>query len=432
MHLAPGMRRRCNVTAALPRGRRAWTLPSRLLLALVLALGVAVDAQQVLCPCEAIHTYCKYDDHPYRLWPYRGVCYETFTACDCLSCPDLDPTKNNPCRNHTSPSPAPPTPTPPTTTTTTTPKPGLPVYVYAPDCLSFYDHHSNDSRVDLLRWDDGLAAATATAFLHLLGLYAPPDAVAAAARGGGGGGFAAARAFAFGTNNRSNSTTHAPARKGTTAAATTTAAVYPPPARAFPKLPLRVFLDALAAAALVGTLVLCCAVECVCVRVRVGRSCAKRGMRMRRCAYFGLPLRIVAWFAAVGLLFAVPSVLLFVITAPVGVVDANGGGGGGGGNHSAGGGVGDGNDHRSLLERFVEDQLDVQPLRSSSSSAGGGGFGGVNATVQNIACSLVFEPLNPWALLCLLGQLMYVVAVAVWFTEFLHRTCTRTCILAQH
>ena len=367
-----------------------------------------VAAQRVMCPCDLTHTYCKYDDHDSKLWPYPGVCFETTVQCDCLNCPDTDKTKFNPCRNHSQPAPSPspgpqpqPAPAPKATTTTTTaPQPPQPVvYTYAPDCMAFYDQHSNDSSVAFLRWDlAGLLLLNGSSSLGGLLAYAfglndakevakdwmvtspPPSSVSRWNFTSHATGFGNSTAAARPTTGHSSVTSNAPvattARANVTTA-TTTSYPYPTPVNAFPMLPVRVVIDILISVVLVGTFLFVSAIELLCTRVRW--SC------VRSLSYFGMPMGVVSATTGLGLLFTIPSIFLFYLTVPntAGV---------------SGSLWSSGSDHRNLLERIVVNGLGFAPIARE----------GANVTTPNIACSLAFRPINAWALLCLLCQWMYI------------------------
>jgi hypothetical protein len=157
--------------------------------------------------------------------------------------------------------------------------------------------------------------------------------------------------------------------------------------------------------------------QLVCVHLSPPCCCSNRGSSSsssssrrrssRGCTYFAAPLQLVAMAASLGLLFTLPSLLLFYATVPF---DLEGGGGSGGGlvgdDGSAGGVVGNASAMPGVnwLEAFVAGGLGITPAAARSSAEVARRGGVANATTTNIACELVFEPLNAWALLCLLCQ----------------------------
>ena len=401
--------------------------------------AVGSTAPGSTCPCP-VASYCKYDMHnESRIWPYPGVCYNSTTPCDCISCPDNDKTKYNPCRNRTTTTPATTTKRPKTTTTgavrTTTSVPTPTPFAYAPDCMAFYDQHSNDSFPAFLRWNGGLFSISTQWSRSLAALWGfnldSPTAVQSV--------------VATTTSNASNdtkwppwppwhrkttapvttpfpttvpatslpATTHrdttawqttapittavstsgpptsaavtsaavatTPAHNGTTATPTT-GTPYPAPSLPFPTLPMRVFADGLMSVLLVASVVLTILVD-VALRAAT-RSCGSS------CAFFSMPTALVAVTCCLGLVLTVPSMLLFYVTAlPMTATEFT---------------ATAISPPRNLLQQFVEDYLAI-PLHERHS--------GANATTPNIACALLFEPLNPWAVVCLVLQWMYVLLI---------------------
>lgn len=159
-------------------------------------------------------------------------------------------------------------------------------------------------------------------------------------------------------------------------------------ARPLPALPLRITLDIL-----ISVLLLLGFFVPTMVDVFARRQCSSK------CIYFSPPLKLLSLATSLGLLFTVPSILVFYVTLPLTQDYFR--------NYASDPSCDNGYSNNSqeivnILEMFVKMGLGIVPA-----SACGPSFG-QNITTPNMACAIMFSPINVWALFCLFCQLLYV------------------------